>query len=134
MSATTLPTTPEADDTRLLRVAMTENALFSGASGVALAAGSPWLSGWLGAPTWVLVAVGLGLVGWAAELRRTAGTVVGGRTAVAGDLGWVVGTAVLLLGWPDAMTNAGRIAAEVVAIAVAGFAAWQAVGLRRLRP
>jgi hypothetical protein len=47
------------------------------------------------------------------------------------DVAWVLGAAVVLIGFPQTMTPAGLWALGLVTFAVADFAAVQAIGLRR---
>lgn len=125
------------DSHRPLVVAMTENAVFSAASGVVLAAGAAALDTWFGVPAWLLVLVGLGLVGYAADLvwftRSPHRLALGGRVAVAADAAWVFGAAVLLLGFPETLTTQGNVALAVVTVVVAAFAVAQWRGLRIAR-
>jgi hypothetical protein len=48
--------------------------------------------------------------GWLiAELGRRDDPVPGARFATAMDIAWVVGAAIILIGFPSAMTTAGRV-------------------------
>ena len=58
---------PEGDGGRLLADVISGNALFSGATGVSLLAGSVTGS-WFGIDRWILAALGAGLAGFAAVL------------------------------------------------------------------
>lgn len=49
----------------------------------------------------------------------------------AGRAGWVVGSAVLLVAFPDLLSPMGEWAMAAVAVVVAGLACAQFVGLRR---
>ena len=84
----------------LLSKAMKENAIFSGLAGLVLIVGASGLDGWLGVDAWLLAAIGLGLVVYAADLmwwsRSPRWLVTGGRMAVVADLGWVVAAAALI--------------------------------------
>jgi len=126
---------PEEGSGRLLKTAMMENAIVSGISGLVLVAGASGLDTWLGANVWVLVGVGVGLLGFAADLiwwsRSPRWLRPGGRIAVAGDVAWVIG-AVLLIAFMDVLTGSGDVALAAVTVVVAGFAVAQWVGLRRL--
>ena len=119
----------------LLRAVLRENAVFSAGSGAVLALGSPGLDSWLGVDAWILLALGVGLVAYAASLWVGAGRGetlrLTGQTAIAGDIGWVIGAAVLIAAtsW---LTRNGEIALAVVSIPVALFATGQIIGLRRL--
>lgn len=48
------------------------------------------------------------------------------------DVAWVVGTAALLVARPDLFNTVGVVSAVVVALAVADFAFFQVLGIRRL--
>lgn len=120
-----------------LRTALRANAIFSALCGAVLAAGSGVLGPWLGIPPTALVVVGVGLLPWAFLLYRNAGrpapSLPEARLAVAGDVIWVVGSAVLLVLDPLGFTTAGKVAIVVIALLVADFAIWQSIGLGRLR-
>jgi hypothetical protein len=120
-----------------LRTALRANAAFSALSGLVLAAGSGVLGPWLGIPQATLVVVGVALLPWALLLHRSAArpapSTAEARLAVAGDLAWVAGSAAVLLLDPIGLTTAGKVAVVVVALLVADFAVWQAIGLGRLR-
>ena len=119
----------------MLKTAMIENAMFSGLTGVVLIFGAAWLDTWLGAPGWLLAALGAGLIGYAAFLVTTARNPrwmrFGGTNAVVGDVAWVLGAAALIL-VTDALTTKGEIALATVSAIVAAFAALQWIGLRRI--
>jgi hypothetical protein len=50
---------------------------------------------------------------------------------VAADAAWVLAAVVVIVGFPDAMTAAGLWALGIVTLAVADFAIFQMIGLRR---
>lgn len=97
-----------------------------------LAAPGPVATGLGTPPTWLIVALGAGLVGNAALLWLSAR---GGRAPrraevlffCAGDAAWVVATLALVLAGVWIVTPGGRIAALVVAIMVGalGLAQWR---------
>lgn len=121
----------------LLGRAMTENGLFSGTAGIVMVIGAAFgLGGWLGINAWLLAALGAGLVVFAADLLWLARSprliVAGGRAAVLGDVAWVI-AAGALIAFSAVLTRQGEFALSIVSIAVAGFAAAQWLGLRRLR-
>lgn len=130
-----LETTSPADGAQLLRSVLRENALFSATSGAILAAGAPKLDTWLGLNAWILVALGVGLVAYAVALWKgtndNATLRLTGRTAVAGDAGWIVGAFAIIAGtsW---LTDNGEIVLAIVSLPVALFLVGQAVGLRRM--
>ena len=123
-------------DDRLLRITLTANAIVSGTTGIAVAALAGVLEDPLGIPAPLLVVVGLSLVPWSVALwwarsrdvllRRDA------LTAIAGDVAWVLGSAVVLVASPADLTTAGHWAVGIVAAGVAEAAFLQAVGVRRL--
>ena len=125
---------------RLLRAALTGNALFSAVSGVTLVALAGRLPGWTGIGSAALfAAVGAGLLPWAYVLfsgARGKGPLALkslGRLAIAGDLIWVLGSIILLVARPVTLTTAGVWGVALVADVVALFAFLQFVGLRRIR-
>lgn len=79
-------------------------------------------------PVSLLVAVGIGLVGYGAALfaasRRRPFPRAVARLATAGDLAWVVG-AVVLVAIPSTMSGGGKTLLAAVSVAVAGFAVAQ---------
>ncbi len=119
----------------LLSKAMTENAIFSGLAGFVLIVGASGLDGWLGVDAWLLAAIGLGLVVYAADLmwwsRSPRWLVTGGRMAVVADLGWVVAAAALI-GFTAVLTTQGEAALALVSVVIAALAAAQWLGLRKL--
>ena len=119
---------------RLLRIALRANAVFSGVSAGVLIAGGSALAEWLGIPTAIIVLVGLGLVPWAGFAWWTSRTLelTAVRVIIAGDIAWVVGAIVVLIGFGDDMTTAGVWSLALVSIGVADFAIAQSIGLRRL--
>lgn len=120
-------------DAPLLRRALTLNALFSGLSGLALALAHRPLSAWIGVgQPLVLLGVGAGLLAFALHLGRVARRPIAPSLAlsiVVSDALWVAGTAVLVLGFPGALSPAGRALAVAVAAVVGLLAALQLKGL-----
>ena len=118
-----------------LSKAMVDNALFSGAAGLVLIVGSAWLDGWLGVNTWLLVALGVGLVVYAVDLvwwsRSQRWLVAGGRMAVLADIAWVLAAAALIA-FTAVLTTRGELALAAVSLIVGGFGAAQWTGLRKL--
>jgi hypothetical protein len=119
----------------LLSRAMVDNALFSGGTGLVLVIGARWLDGWLGLNAWLLASVGVGLLVYAADLawlsRSDRWLIPGGRLAVVADIGWVIAAAALIA-FTAVLTTRGELALALVSVVVAGFAAAQWIGLRRL--
>lgn len=113
------------------------NAGFSTLCGLILLLAGGALEPELGAPALALRAVGLLLLPFALGLGLNARRATPRRgeawLAVALDLGWVLGSVLLILGelWP--LTVAGRWSVIGVAGVVALFAVLQALGLRRAR-
>ncbi len=123
------------NDSNLLSRALHANALYSTVSGATMAIGAAALDDWAGVPAWLLVALGVGLIGFAASLivgaRRPSVLVDTGRTAVAGDIGWIVG-AIVVIAATSWLTTAGEVTLALISIPVAAFAALQWRGLREL--
>ncbi len=122
---------------RVLRTALGANAVFSGFSGLALAAGHPYLAHWMGL-SWplALMGIGLGLILFAGHiiylLHRPAIERGAAAWIVVGDLSWVAASAALLWMVPHWFNGAGRIAVVSVAVIVLLFAEWQAFGMWKL--
>ncbi len=127
--------TRQPDHGHLLRTALLVNALYSGLIGAALVAASPFIGPWAGLDGWVLLAVGVGLVGYAAVLaiaRQQAQLLpIVGRLAVGADLVWVAGAAALIL-IGDVLTGQGSLALALLTVGVGTLAVVQALGLRQL--
>ena len=120
----------------LLGRAMTDNGLFSGTAGIVLIIGAAFgLGGWIGINAWLLAGLGVGLVVYAADLlwlaRSSRMIVAGGRAAVLAAVAWVIAAAALIA-FSAVLTRQGELALAIVSIVVAGFAAAQWIGLRRL--
>jgi hypothetical protein len=132
------PTHVTVASDQFLRRVLQANMVFSGLSGLLLAVGASPLSRWLGIPAaWLLVVIGIGLMGFAWQLFQTARqSPIDLRQAHAilfMDIAWVVGSALLLFtGWVS-FTPAGGWAVLLVADAVAAFAILEYVGIRRVR-
>lgn len=111
------------------------NAGFSGATGLAMLVAADPLARWLGIPLWLTVAVGAGLLPFAmvaaGVARNPSARAV--KSVIVADAAWVVGAAAVIIGFPQSMSSAGLGALGLVTIAVAGFALFQMIGLRRSR-
>ena len=123
---------------KLLRLALTENFLFSAASGIALLVAPGVISRFLGAavPHWLMLALGAGLLVFAAGLlrqilRRPLKRGEALLTIVMDD-GWVVASIALLVLAPHWFSAGGQWLIAGVALVVAGLAVAQWLGLRRL--
>jgi len=122
----------------LIKKALQANATFSGVSGVVMIAGRHWFSQLFGpvTPT-IFAAIGAGLIVYAGWLvlvaRRQAIDVREVWTAVLADLGWVIGTAILLAAQPLWLSLSGTIVAALIGAVVAAFAIVQWYGLKQLQ-
>ncbi|MCC5785751.1 MAG: SRPBCC family protein [Phycisphaerales bacterium] len=122
-------------DTRTLRLALAGNAVFSLISASLLVSMPRLVGGWLGGwPSWVLVAIGAGLLVFGADLlhQATRRRVATWRALYASlaDFAWVAGTVVLLL-VPGVFSRGGAILALGVAAVVLGFGIVQMIGIGR---
>lgn len=110
------------------------DAAMSGGAGLLLAAGAPWLDSVLGAPTALLVPLGLFLAAYAGGLllvARAGAPAPAVLAVVVGNAVWVVASVVVVIGDLLTLTTAGNVLALVQAAAVALLADMQAIGLRR---
>ena len=120
-----------------LRQVLHGNGVFSEVSGLFFIVAAGPIGRFLGveAPL-VYVVLGIGLVGYGALLllatRRVDVRLVG-KTAVALDLLWVIGSYTLILGNIVPFTIPGKWAIGIIAEVVALFAALQIYGLWRMR-
>lgn len=123
-------------DEGLLRRALQANGLFSiGTGSMAVLFAAP-LGELMGISGIVLVVVGVGVVGFGVI------TLLNGRSAevnrglaiqtVVADVAWIAGAIFLLVGFPDVVTEEGRILIGAVSAVVGLFAVVQTAGLRRL--
>lgn len=119
-----------------LRKVLQVDAWGSAASVVFTIAGAGLLGGWLGVSPRLPIGVGLALVPWAALLihttrqrplpRRWVGFIAGG------NLAWAVAAGVIIFGYPEALTVAGRWIVGVFSLLVAALGLAQARGLTQL--
>ena len=119
---------------KVLTRTLAANAGFSALTGLILIGGASPLSRWLGTPTWLTVAVGVGLLPFAVAVITVARDPKpqAVRMVIVADIAWVIGAAVVLIGFPLSMSTAGLWSLGLVSVAVADFAIFQAIGLRRL--
>jgi hypothetical protein len=121
-------------NSKLLTRVLMVNAGFSAVTGVILVGGAIPLSRWFGIPLWLAVAVGFGLLPFslavAVVARRPRRSTV--RSVIIADLAWVVGAAIVILGFPQSMSTPGLWVLGLVTVAVADFAVLQTVGLRHM--
>ena len=120
----------------LLRRSLATNASFSALSGIALIAFSGPLDRFMGLGlTWLLIVIGVGLLGFAAlivlNLRRPRLSRTDAWLTIASDIAWVAGSVIILLGFPDLLGTGGKWLVGLVAVCVADFALLQYLGLRR---
>jgi len=117
----------------LLTSTLTVNASLSGATGVALMVGAAPLPDWLGIQTWISLVLGVGLVLFSFQVLRVARRPRRSQViqVIGADVLWVVGAATVIVVFPASMSTAGLWALGVVTAAVALFAVFQVVGLRR---
>jgi hypothetical protein len=131
---------------RLLRLTLKTNALFSGAGGIVAAVFAGPLSRLITpaaevAPglsvATVLLMVGIGLVlfaagvAWVASREPLPSGLV--RAIFWADVAWVLGTVVLVAAGLSWFTVTGLVVMIVTGLAVADFAIFEYLGLRRLR-
>ena len=122
--------------TTLLQRALQGNGIFSLLSGLTFILAANPLATFLGgvSPT-ILMAVGVGLLIYAADLffvaRQNPIKSLYVQLFIAADVIWVLGSALLLMTNWVAFTNAGWWAVAIVADIVAVFAILQYVGLKR---
>ena len=116
----------------MMKIGLAANAAFSALTGVVLASRSGSLAPRLGIDRAVLVALGIGLVGFAVVVAATArsGDPTWVRGVVAADLMWVVAAIPLALLRPGGMTDTGGTALMAVTVIVAALAGVQWVGAR----
>ena len=118
-------------NTRNLRLALKANAAFSIAGGLVAVIGGSWISREFGIDHVVLTeALGLGLVVFGAFVFQV--SLASDRTVVkesalisAGDIGWVIGSVVVIL--TGVLTTTGNVTTGIVALAVADFATTQLI-------
>lgn len=131
-----IPPSTQPPRSPLLPRALVANAVFSGSSGLALVVATDPVGTWLGVPDGrILLALGLGLLAFSAGLFLLARSPRSSRpfvmAATVSDGAWVLGSAVLLVAFPDLLTPAGNLTVGAVAVVVAALGGAQAVGLQR---
>lgn len=122
----------------LLRLALLGDALASGAMGLLMLGGGPLLAGLLGLPAGLLQGAGLVLLPYAAAiawLARRESLPAWSVLAVIGvNLVWAADSLLLLASGWVAPSGFGIAFVAAQALAVAGFAVAQWLGLRQSRP
>jgi uncharacterized membrane protein SirB2 len=137
MTTKPAPIVSRPDAETLLRRTLRANGVLSGVSGLLFVVGSGSLTAFVGLPSpWILIAIGLSLLGYAALLFKAASpSPIDRHRAIlftAMDTLWVAGSAILLItGWIP-ITPAGKWAVIIVADIVAVLAVLQFLGLRPL--
>lgn len=121
---------------QVLRKVLWADTVGSGLSTVITIVGAGVLADLLGVSAWVPFGVGLVLIPWVLHLLRTVrqeplrSADVG--IIVAGNVGWAVAAAVLILGFPTALTTTGNWLVGVFSLGVLALGVLQWIGLRGL--
>ncbi len=127
----------DRDEATLLRRALLANAVFSGISGLLIVIFDQGIVSLLTSVEHHLWPLGLMLLGFSALLvwLATRASVDSGwiNLVIAADLGWVLGTVVLLAGWREFLSSAGLWIIVGVGLVVLALAELQWFGLRRLK-
>jgi len=144
--ATPSPATPRpaaakataAKSGALLRRTLAVNATFSALSGAGMIALSGPLDRFMGLGlSWLLIVIGVGLLGFAALIglnaRRPQINRAEAWLTVASDAAWVLGSVIVVFGFPDLLSTGGKWLVGLIAVAVGDFALFQYLGLRRER-
>lgn len=122
-----------------LKDGMMINAILTGATGLGLALFSELATQYLmpGAPTWLIVGLGIALVLFAVDVGMIAQWKAQSRPLVGfvfvADLLWVICVPAILLLMPSAFTLLGVVASLAVSAVVAVFALIEWEGLKRLQ-
>jgi hypothetical protein len=121
---------------RLLKMALTGNALFSVMSGLAVLLANRWLVRFLGLPRDVsLVILGVSLIVYSVVLwlnaRRLRPRITDAWVAVAMDIAWVAGSYIVIFVAP--LSLGGKWVVALVAELVLAFAIAQWLGIRKIR-
>ena len=99
-------------------------------------AGAGLVGRWLDVSPWIPAAVGIALIPWVMLLVHTVRRVPLRTIAVAiiaaGNLAWVVGAAVLIFGFPDALSTGGKWIVGLFSLAVLDLGLLQLAGLKAL--
>ncbi|MFE9653236.1 hypothetical protein [Micromonospora sp. NPDC006431] len=132
---TVASTVHPAADTKLLRFALKQDALGSGANGVVYVVVAAIFGELFGLPAALLYPIGVFLIAWAAALFVLAARPMVSRAAVgvvmAVNVVWVVASVELLVAGWFPLTGLGTALVIVQAVAVAGFTVLQFAGLRK---
>ncbi|MCW3815937.1 hypothetical protein ONA91_15950 [Micromonospora sp. DR5-3] len=124
-----------AADAKLLRFALKQDAIGSGANGVVYVVVAAIFGELFGLPAAFLYPIGVFLVAWAATLLLLAARPTVSRAAVgvvmAVNIAWVVASVELLVAGWFPLTGLGTALVIVQAVVVAGFTVLQFAGLRK---
>lgn len=136
-SSTTFQSTA-APESNLLRKALLGNSIFSTISGLLFVFDAVPIAKFLGLPSpLALRIIGVGLLVFAFVVYKTASAkpinLQAAMGIVAGDLLWVVGSAVLIFTSLAPFTTGGKWAIAIVADIVLAFAVVQYVGIQKAR-
>ncbi|MGV9772018.1 hypothetical protein [Streptosporangium sp. NPDC003464] len=133
--ATVASTVKTVADAKLLRFALKQDAMGSGANGVVYVVVAAIFGELFGLPAAFLYPIGAFLVAWAAALLLLASRATMSKAAVgivmAVNVAWVVASAELLIAGWFPLTNLGIALVIVQAVVVAGFTGLQFAGLRK---
>jgi hypothetical protein len=118
----------------ILTTTLAVNATSSAVTGAGLLLGAGPLSDWLGIPTLVSVFVGLVLLIFALDVAWTSRNPEPNRVlrVIVADVTWEIGAGIVIFGYPRSMSTEGLWALGLISVAVAVFALFQIVGLRRM--
>ena len=121
---------------QILRKVLWADVFGSGASTIFTIVGAGLIAGWLDVSAWIPLVVGLVLIPWVWFLVRTVrrDRLRKGEVAVivAGNIGWAVLAAVLIFGFPDALSPGGRWIVGLFSLAVLDYGVLQLLGLRQI--
>jgi hypothetical protein len=133
--STVASTVHAAADTKLLRFALKQDAVGTGANGVVYLVAAAIFGGMFGLPAALLYPIGAFLVVFAAALLVLASRPTVSRAAVvivmAVNIAWVVASIELLVAGWFPLTGPGVALVIVQAVVVAGFTGLQFAGLRK---
>ena len=124
-----------ANETRVLRVALKANAVFSGLCGLALMIAPQSWAELIGLPwPWVFGALGIGLACFAVLACYAVAQVLARRAIITGIIGadvlWVAASPIAMLTGAGTLTVPGQGLIAFVAVIVAALAAAQWIGLQ----
>jgi uncharacterized integral membrane protein len=133
MSTATL-TSPQSNET-LLRRTFQINAVVTGLMGIGFVVAASPITGLIGLDQpWVVLAIGVGLIGFAGLLYRNAvGDTIRHAEALAimvGDFAWVIASGIVIL--LGILNTTGNWATAIVADVVLAFAILEWIGIRRM--